>query len=467
MKLRLYNTLTRQIGELEPSREDGVVGIYTCGPTVYNYQHIGNYRTYIFEDSLRRGLDLLGYKVRHVMNVTDVGHLTSDADEGEDKMDAAARREGKTAWELAALYTRAFQEDIRKLRILEADVLCRATEHIPEQIALVRRLEEKGFTYKTSDGVYFDTSKFPDYGRLMGGARLAGNQEGARVQANPEKRNPGDFALWKLSPKDKQRQMEWDSPWGKGFPGWHIECSAMAMKYLGETFDIHCGGVDHIPVHHTNEIAQAEAATGKPFVRVWLHGEFLVLNKAKMAKSAGGFIRLADIEAKGVDALDYRYFCYGAHYRRQLEFSWEALEAAKAGRARLKERATDLFRGDGSPDPGASAAADAAMEGFKARVADDLDMPGALAFVWEALKPGKMPAPVQKELLRRVDAVLSLGLAEPSGETLSPEQQGLFDRYIDARKRKDYAASDSLRKELTLKGVRVKDTPKGSIWSRV
>jgi cysteinyl-tRNA synthetase len=340
--------------------------------------------------------------------------------------------------------------------------LCRATDHIPEQIALIKRLEDKGFTYRTSDGVYFDTVKFPGYGRLAGGqARIEGLQEGARVQANAEKRSPTDFALWKFSQAGVQRQMEWDAPWGKGFPGWHIECSAMSMKYLGESFDIHCGGVDHIPIHHSNEIAQAEAATGKPFVRFWLHGEFLVVNKAKMAKSAGGFLRLADIEEKGFDALDYRYFCFGAHYRRQLEFSWEALEAAKTARRKLRERAKDLLLIRAMLDEKAAGA----ILAFKGRLADDLDLPGALACLWTALSD--LTPAGQRAYLEEADKVLGLRLFEPETDKLSGDLQALFDRYCAARKAKDFALSDSMRKELAGKGIKIKDAREGSTWSRI
>jgi len=458
----LFNTLTRRVEEFQPSSPERVVGIYTCGPTVYNYLHIGNYRTYVFEDCLRRAFEFLGLKVRHVMNITDVGHLTSQADEGEDKMELGAAREGKTAWEIADFYTKSFLAESKKLNFLPPHVLCRATDHIPEQIALIRRLEEKGFTFRTSDGVYFDTAKFPGYGRLAGSqARIEGLREGARVQANAEKRSPTDFALWKFSPAGVRRQMEWDSPWGKGFPGWHIECSAMSMKYLGESFDIHCGGVDHIPIHHSNEIAQAEAATGKPFVRFWLHGEFLVVNKAKMAKSAGGFIRLADLEEKGFDALDYRYFCFGAHYRRQLEFSWEALEAAKTARRKLHERAKELL----GVRPMMDEKAVGAVASFGGRLADDLDMPGAVARVWTAL--ADLSPAGQRAYLEEADKTLGLRLFEPVADELGGELRALFERYCAARKAKDFGSSDSLREELARRGIRVKDGREGSTWSRI
>jgi cysteinyl-tRNA synthetase len=474
VELALYNTLTKSTEPLPRPEEGAPVGLYTCGPTVYNYLHIGNYRTYVFEDVLKRTLKLLGYPVRHVMNITDVGHLVGDGDEGEDKMSVTAKRENKTAWDIAKFYTETFLSDAKKLRLdfspaenpkrendgAPIDVLCKATEHIREQMAQVDALAEKGFTYETADGIYFDTSKFPDYGALAGGAHLSGLQEGQRVSMG-EKKNRTDFAVWKFSPEGEKRQMEWEYRGRMGFPGWHIECSAMGQTYLGDTFDLHCGGVDHIPIHHANEIAQAEAATGKkPFVKFWLHGEFLVLNKAKMAKSAGGFITLGDLEKKGFDALDYRYFCYSAHYRRQLEFSWESLEAAKTARARLAEKA----RAFAEPKPG-----DASrewMEKFAAALADDLNAPEALAVVHTALskisEAGEAAA-----FLKEADAVLSLGLFERKAE--APLESGLqerFDAYVAARAAKDYATSDRLRKELADSGVVVKDSKEGSSWVR-
>ena len=288
VKLYLYNSLSRSKEVFEPLFED-YVGLYTCGPTVYNFAHIGNLRTYIFEDILKRVLLYNGYQVKHVMNITDVGHLTGDRDMGEDKMEKGAAREGKTAWDIAEFYTQAFKKDISRLNAIDPDIWCRATDSIPEQIELVRTLEEKGYTYKIHDGIYFDTSKFEGYAKLSH-QNLDALQEGARVEKNPEKRNSTDFALWKFSPQDQQRQMEWDSPWGMGFPGWHIECSSMSMKYLGEHLDIHCGGTDHVDVHHTNEIAQSEAATGKKFFNFWIHGAFLnIQGGKKMAKSSRQF----------------------------------------------------------------------------------------------------------------------------------------------------------------------------------
>ncbi|MBI5882494.1 MAG: cysteine--tRNA ligase [Elusimicrobia bacterium] len=458
MPIVLFNTLTRRKEEFSPLRPPEV-GLYTCGPTVYNFQHVGNYRTYIFEDSLRRSLTLFGFKVRHVMNITDVGHLTSDADEGEDKLEVGAAREGKSAWEIAKLYTEAFLSDCRDLNLLPPDVLCKATDHIPEQIGLISRLSAKGLVYRTSDGLYYDTAKFPAYSRLMGSEHVKGLEEGARVAANPEKKAPTDFAVWKFSPKDKQRQMEWDSPWGKGFPGWHIECSAMAMKYLGETFDIHCGGIDHVSIHHPNEIAQAEGATGKPFVRWWMHGEFLLMNQAKMAKSAGGFVTLAEVKAKGFEPLDYRYHCLTAHYRRQLDFTWDTLSAARTSRRRLREASIELAKEASAPAPAEFA------DAFRASLGDDLNLPEALASVWDCLRSNVAPA-AKKGFLEMAEGMLGLGLFKEEMVELTPEAKELLARRAKARAEKDYALADKLRKELEGVGILVEDTKQGQKWRR-
>ena len=454
MPLRLHNSLTRTKEDFVPLVAPKV-GLYTCGPTVYNYQHVGNYRTYIFEDVLVRTLKLLGYALQRVMNVTDVGHLTSQGDEGEDKMEVGAAREGKTAWEIAKFYTDAFLSDFRALNILPADVLCRATDYIPEQIALVARLESKGFVYKTSDGLYFDTSKLPDYGKLMSKEHLEGLKSGARVEASAEKKHLTDFALWKFSPSGTKRQMEWDSPWGKGFPGWHIECSAMAMKFLGETFDIHCGGIDHVTIHHTNEIAQSEGATGKPFVRVWLHGEFLLMNNAKMAKSSGGFVKLSDLVERGFSPLDYRYHCFTAHYRKQLDFTWESLEASKTSRRRLAEAARAL-----AGEPAKMNCAEFSAR-FRDALSDDLNMPSALAVVWDALK-SDLPAGAKRAFIEEAESVLALDLFKPEeAAALPPEVAALVDQRASARAAKNFAESDRLRAAIESLGWLVEDVKGG------
>jgi cysteinyl-tRNA synthetase len=455
MPLRLHNSLTRTKEDLVPL-EPPKVGLYTCGPTVYNYQHVGNYRTYVFEDLLVRTLKLLGYQPYRVMNVTDVGHLTSQGDEGEDKMEVGAAREGKTAWEIAKFYTDAFLADSKALNLLPADVLCRATDHIPEQIDLVKRLEAKGLTYRTSDGIYFDTAKLPDYGKLMPREHLEGLKSGARVEANPEKKHNTDFALWKFSPAGTKRQMEWDSPWGRGFPGWHAECSAMAMRFLGDTLDIHCGGVDHIPVHHTNEIAQTEGATGKPFARVWMHGEFLLMNNAKMAKSSGGFVRLADLPERGFSPLDYRYHCLTAHYRKQLDFTWESLESSKTSRRRLAQIARSLA---GAKDmPGCAEYSNR----FREALSDDLNAPAALAVVWDAVR-SELPDGAKKTFLQEIESVLALDLFKPEeAEAVPAEVAELLAVRDAARKNKDFAESDRLRKKIEDLGWLVKDGKDGA-----
>jgi cysteinyl-tRNA synthetase len=470
---KLYNTLTRARDEFAPIAAPAV-GLYTCGPTVYNFAHIGNLRTYVFEDLLRRALARAGFQVKHVMNITDVGHLTSDADTGEDKMELGARREGKTAWDIAAFYTEAFRRDCARLNVLPPDVVCKATDHIPEMIALVRRLEEKGFTYRLADGVYFDTSRFPAYG-AMARLDIEGLEAGARVEVVEGKKNPTDFALWKLSPADKRRQMEWDSPWGRGFPGWHIECSAMSIKHLGEQFDIHCGAVDHIAVHHTNEIAQSEAATGKsPWVRWWVHGEFLVLDKGKMAKSGGGFITLDAVAKRGFDPLAYRYFLLQAHYRSQLMFSWEGLEAAANGFRNLKETVLGLKGqlpvASGQLPVGKPATANCQLttDNYAARfdqaVADDLNMPRALAALWEGLKDDALSAAEKLSLVAHAEPVLGLSLDRVEAEKpaeIPAEIAELAARRAAVRKARDFAAADALRKELAAKGYEVEDQPGG------
>ncbi|MBW2336061.1 MAG: cysteine--tRNA ligase, partial [Deltaproteobacteria bacterium] len=383
MKLHLYNSLTRRKAEFKPV-QPGKVGLYTCGPTVYNFAHIGNLRTYIFEDILKRVLQYNGYRVKHVMNITDVGHLTGDRDMGEDKMEKGAQREGRTAWEIADFYTQAFKNDIARLNIIAPDIWIKATDTIDDQIALVKILEEKGYTYRTSDGVYFDTPKFEDYTKLSH-QDIESLQEGARVEKNPEKRNPTDFALWKFSPAGVQRQMEWDSPWGVGFPGWHLECSAMSMKFLGEQLDIHCGGTDHIDVHHTNEIAQSEAATGRKFFNWWMHGAFLIITGGKkMAKSEGNFLILDNVFVKaGINPLVYRFASFQTHYRKPMEYSDESVQAARNGLLHLQNQVRQLA--DAAADPDHLINPEHKSK-FLEAVNDDLNMPRALAAVQELLK---------------------------------------------------------------------------------
>jgi cysteinyl-tRNA synthetase len=436
--------------------------MYCCGLTVYDYAHVGNLRTYVTEDILRKTLEYFGYEVRHVMNVTDVGHLTGDADEGEDKMLKGAREKGKTVWEIADFYTKAFLRDFVLLRCAMPTVLCKATEHIPEMIALISRLEQKGFTYTAGGNVYFDISRFPDYGKLA----LLDQQElraGARIAVDEGKKNPADFVLWFTKGKFEHQTMLWDSPWGKGYPGWHIECSAMSMKYLGEQFDIHCGGIDHIPVHHTNEIAQSEAATGKRWVNYWVHGEWLLIGKEKMAKSTGNLVPLAVLLEKGYAPADYRYFCLGAHYRTQLSFTWESLDAARTSRAGLAEKIAQLREAATKGPEEPTGRAREYLNDFEAHAAEDLNMPRCLADLWTLVRdPSVEPAQKLGGALA-MDRILDLGLSEAREQEVKvdPEVRALLDEREQARKSRNFKRSDEIRALLLQKGIEVQDTPKG------
>ena len=448
MSLHLYDTWTRSVREFTPLKP-GEVGLYTCGPTVYNYAHIGNLRTYLFEDGLVRTLRLNGYHVNHVMNITDVGHLVSDGDEGEDKMEAGSRRTGQTAWTIAALYTDAFRADLKSLNIVEPNIWCKATDHIPEQISFIQEIEKKGYTYRTSDGIYFDTSKQPDYGYL-GRLDIAGLQAGARVDLG-EKKNPTDYALWKFSAPEEKRQMEWDSPWGRGFPGWHIECSAMAHKYLGDFFDIHCGGEDHITVHHPNEISQTEAAYGTRLANFWMHGYFILLNSAKMSKSSGEFLRVQLLIDKGYDPIAYRYLCLTAHYRSQLTFSWEALDAAQTGLDRLRQSVFALGPAAETPDAGF-------VSRFVEKLNEDLNFPQALALAHELLKTD-LAADIKKATFLKFDEALGLGFAHwvPRVVDVPDSVRTVADARWAARNAKDWPEADRLRGELAALGWTMKD----------
>ena len=465
MNFRVYNTLTRQKEVFKPLKECEV-GIYTCGPTVYHYAHIGNLRTYLAEDAQVRALRFLGWKVKRVMNITDVGHLVSDADTGEDKMEQGARREGKSAWEIAKFYTEAFFKDYYALNCVKPDVTCPATDYIQEMIDLGLTLEKKGYTYPIpGDGVYFDTSKLPDYGKLAGKAHVEGIREGARVEANIAKRNPADFAVWKFAAPGEQRQMEWDSPWGKGFPGWHMECSAMAMKHLGETIDMHWGGEDHVAIHHTNEIAQSEAATGKPFSNYWLHARFLVMGDlGKMSKSSGDFLTVSTLPQKGYEPLAYRYYCLLTHYRKQLEFTWEGVEAAARGLDGLRALAQKIKQEAGTA-PHALDKDAQYYKDFCEALADDVNMPAAMAVLWETLKDNTIPAPQRLAFAGAAEEVTALDLfKEKEAGELAPELMDLIKEREAARKAKDWKKSDELRKALSDKGVLIEDAPGGTKW---
>jgi len=451
MALKFYNTLTRHKEEFAPLKK-GLVSMYHCGPTVYDYAHIGNLRSYVFADTLRRTLEYDNLKVKQVINITDVGHLTSDEDEGEDKVEQAAREKKKTVKEIIEHYTSSFLDDLKRLNVKTSGTLFpRASKHIAEQIELIKALEEKGFTYKTSDGVYFDTSKFKTYGQL---GKLDLTHLKARVAENPEKRNPVDFALWKFSKPEDKRQQEWPSPWGVGFPGWHIECSAMSMKYLGETFDIHTGGIDHISVHHTNEIAQSESATGKLFVRLWLHSEFVTVSGQKMAKSEGNLITLNDIIKKGFNPLAYRYWLLTAHYRTPVNFTWEALEGAQTALDKLYEHYRGLEEAKG-------AVAGEYQQQFKKFVNDDLDTPQAIALLWQFVKDENINLASKKATILDFDRVLGLNFEGIKKEPISREILQLVEEREQARKNEDWTKADKLRKEIKKLGYKIEDTPKG------
>ncbi|MFM0731016.1 cysteine--tRNA ligase [Paraburkholderia sediminicola] len=457
MPLALYDTWSRTLRAFAPIQA-GHVGLYCCGPTVYDHAHIGNLRTYVFEDVLRRVMVLNGYTVRHVVNITDVGHLVSDADEGEDKMEKGSRRTGESAWTIAERYTADFMNDWRALNLLEPTVWCRATDHIVEQIDFIAELERNGYTYRTADGVYFDTSKQDDYGFL---ARLdiAGLQAGKRI-ALGEKRRATDFALWKFSPPDSTRQMEWDSPWGRGFPGWHIECSAMSAKYLSPWFDIHCGGEDHIAVHHSNEIAQTQARHGTRLANFWLHGHFLTLDAGKMSKSGGDFVRLQTLIERGIDPLAYRYLCLSAHYRSSLRFNADALDAAQSALDRLR-RAYVRWPEGGMPDANC-------VDRFKAEVDQDLNLPRALAVLWEVVR-SDLPAATRRATVDYFDAVLGLRLAEWKEDAVHvPADIALLaDEREKARATKDWNEADRLRDHLRAEGWHVEDSASGQVLRRL
>ncbi len=456
MALRLFDTYTRSLREFKPLQLPEV-RLYTCGPTVYDYAHIGNLRTYIFEDILRRVLEFNNYPVRHVMNITDVGHLTSDADTGEDKMEKGSRRTGMTAWQLAEFYAQAFKQDLQRLNIQEPTLWCKATDHIAEQIAFIQCIEANGYTYRTFDGIYFDTSRLPNYG-YMARLNIEGLQAGARVEMG-EKRNSTDFALWKFSSPGERRQMEWSSPWGVGFPGWHIECSTMSAEYLGTFFDIHCGGEDHIAVHHTNEIAQTEACHGTRLANFWMHGYFLQLDEQKMAKSTGGFLRLQTLLDRGYDPLAYRMFALSAHYRAKLNFTWESLDGAATALNRLR---TAIYEW-GSPGDGPAGQVDTGYaQRFLEQVNDDLNMPRAMALVWDLVKSDLAPA-VKRATVLYFDRVLGLSLAEwkPVAEALPPEVLALVSQRQQARKEKRYKDADALRMQVSAAGFEIEDTPQG------
>lgn len=473
MPIHLYNSLTRKKEEFKPLKAK-MIRMYNCGPTVYNYAHIGNWRSFLMADFLRRMFEFNGYTVKQVMNITDVGHLVSDADEGEDKMELAKKREIKSAWEIAEYYIKIFRAELKKLNIRLPQQMPRATDHIQEQIELVKKLEEKRLTYATSDGVYFDTQKWGRYGRLSK-QKLEEKKAGLRAQVSPEKKNAADFALWKFSPKKAKRDMEWDSPWGKGFPGWHLECSAMSRKYLGQPFDVHTGGVDHIAIHHENEIAQSEAAYGTPLANYWLHGAFLLVDGGRMGKSEGNFITLRKLEEKGFNPLAFRVLALQTHYRSKLNFTWKSLQQAQTflesywhfGR-RLKEQAIEK-----TIEVGLQYFRDwqSYLDRFQKRINDDLDIPQGLAVfnafkteVNSLLESDNSNENLQSawEVFQKFDSVLGLLIPEVLEKNVPNEVQALVQERENLRKQEKWAEADEIRKKVEGLGYVIEDTSTGS-----
>lgn len=452
----VYNTLTRRKEELK-TVHPGEVRMYSCGPTVYSQAHMGNMRAYLFMDTLRRVIRMNGYKLLGVMNITDVGHLTSDADEGEDKMQSAAKKTGKSPWEIAEHFTDLFFRDTARLNIEKPEIVAKATDHIADMLEFVEALVEKGYGYETSDGVYFDISKFPSYGKLSGNTRLDDNIAGARVDVNSEKRNPADFALWKKAPKE--HIMQWDSPWGRSYPGWHIECSTMSRKYLGDVFDIHTGGVDHIPIHHENEIAQSEALLGHHAVNYWMHVEFMQVDGRKMSKSLGNTYTLDQLEERGYSPMDFRYFCLNTHYRKKLNFTFEGMDAAKTAYSRLLALLKACAASDAKTDPAVIEAFD---KEFADAVSDDLNIPLGMGALWTLLK--NPPSRDIYEAAMRADKVLGLSLdkcTEEKKEDVPADVRAIADERWTARLAKDWAKSDALRETLASMGWAVKDGKEG------
>lgn len=465
MSFYIYNTLTRSKEELVTVKKDKV-GMYTCGPTVYNYAHIGNLRTYIFEDVLKKSLEYVGYKVKHVMNVTDVGHLQSDGDEGEDKMALGASREHKTVWEIAKFYEDAFFEDCEKLNVKRPTVICRATEHIDDMIKFIQKLEEKGYTYESNGNVYFEIDKFPDYTKLAN-LSIDELEAGSRIEIDPNKKNPLDFVLWFTNSKFSNQIMQWDSPWGRGFPGWHLECSAMSVKYLGEKIDIHCGGIDHIPVHHTNEIAQSECALGHKWVNYWVHGEFLVEDGSKMSKSSGDFLTVSRLEREGFDPLDYRYFCLQSKYRKQLIFRFESLKDAQNGYKALKKKIGAILSNVEESEGLNKEVVSAYQEKFKAQICDDLNIANAFTVLNDVIKDSTLNNKEKAFLIEDFDKVLSLDLMKIEKEAVEVDEE-LVNRLIaernEARANKNYGRSDEIRAELLAMNIEVLDSKEGTTW---
>ncbi len=454
--MKLYNSISKTVEPFKPL-EGNKVRMYSCGPTVYSFQHIGNLRTYTFSDLLKRSLQFAGYRILHAMNITDVGHLTDDADAGEDKIERAAKAEGKDAWAMTEVFKAKFFEDCAGLNILPPDIVCRATDHITEQINMIKKMEEKGLIYQNDDGIYFDTTKFIPVTDLSN-MRIKASDEYSRVGTG-DKRSGYDFSLWKFSPKDAKRQMEWNSPWGVGFPGWHLECSAMSMKYLGESFDIHTGGIDHIPVHHTNEIIQSESVTGKPFANFWIHAGWLSFGDSdKMSKSAGGTLLLDNLLQKGYDPMAFRYLLLTAHYRGPLKFTWEALDGAATALGRIRDFLADKNVSDGK-------IIEEYITSFKEHIFNDLDTPKAIATLWGLIKDNKINKNDAARTIVEMDKVLGLRLqlhiASNAELEVPAEVITLIEERTKLKTEKDYAGADAVRDKITALGFEVMDTPQG------
>lgn len=465
MDIYFTNTLTKQKEKFKPIRKDEV-RIYSCGPTVYKDATIGNMRTNIFQDVLRRVLRYNGYKIKHAMNITDVGHLVSDGDDGEDKMIKSAREEHKTPLEIAEYYTNLFFNDLKELNIETPEIVCKATDHIPEMLEYVELLVKKGYAYETSTAIYFDISKLDKY-PILSSINLEDQKAGARVEIDEEKRNPYDFALWIKAPEN--HLMKWNSPWGPSYPGWHIECSAMSLKYLGEQFDIHTGGIDLIPTHHENEIAQSKGRTGKIPANYWLHGEYLLINGGKMSKSLGNVYLLKDIKEKGYDPLVYKLFCYSCHYRNKLNFTWEGIEATSKSLERLRNAyQTHLQGNDELKDADIRKISDI-EEKFHKAINDDMNMPLAMSFVWEVAKFEKKN-PKVAELLQKFDTVLGIEInkiQKRKNEEISEEITNLLEQRKIAREQKEWSKSDEIRDLIKEKGYIVKDTKNGQELEKI
>lgn len=454
--IKLYNTLSRKKEVFKPLK-DKKVRLYTCGPTVYWYAHIGNLRTFIFEDILKRVLEYNGYRVKHLMNITDVGHLTSDEDSGEDKIELRAKQEKKSAWQIADFYTKTFKKDLKALNIIPPTLWAKATDYIKEQIEFIKILERKGFTYKIDDGVYFDTSKLKTYGRLQG--KKLKIKAGARVKLVAGKKNPADFALWKFTPPGVKRQMEWDSPFGRGFPGWHTECVVISKKFLGIPFDIHCGGIDHILIHHTNEIAQAEAAFGKILANFWLHGEFLTIQGGRMGKSEGNIIILEELIKKKINPLAYRYLCLTTHYKSKLNFSWKSLDAAKNALDNLYERIQGIKISKQTKEK--SKIALRYLNRFFDFINDDLNMPKALAVLWEVVKSPELKKQEKYNLIVEFDKVFGLNLTKIKKTVIPSEIKELIEKREKYREEKKWEEADKIREKIKKMGYLLEDTRSG------